>query len=100
MKRMSGVMLGLACLLVALWLVAPTLVIVPMSFNEKKSLAFPPTGFSLQWYENFFSNPAWFGSFTTSLKIALIVAILATVLALNMIGDGLRDAVDPRLRRD
>lgn len=80
MKRMSGVMLGLACLLVALWLVAPTLVIVPMSFNEKKSLAFPPTGFSLQWYENFFSNPTWFGSFTTSLKIALIVAILATVL--------------------
>lgn len=80
MKRMSGVVLGLACLLVALWLVAPTLVIVPMSFNEKKSLAFPPTGFSLQWYENFFSNPAWFGSFTTSLKIALIVAILATVL--------------------
>jgi len=80
MKRLSGVMLGLACLLVALWLVAPTLVIVPMSFNEKKSLAFPPTGFSLQWYENFFSNPAWFGSFTTSLKIALIVAILATVL--------------------
>jgi putative spermidine/putrescine transport system permease protein len=75
-----GVVLGLVCLLVALWLVAPTLVIVPMSFNEKKSLAFPPTGFSLQWYENFFSNPTWFGSFTTSLKIALIVAILATVL--------------------
>lgn len=34
------------------------------------------------------------------LSVAPSLAILATVLALNMIGDGLRDAVDPRLRRD
>mgnify|MGYP001486830371 FL=1 len=80
MKRMSHLLLGLTCLLVALWLVAPTLVIVPMSFGEKKSLAFPPSGFSLKWYENFFSNPSWFGSFTTSLKIGLIVAVVATAL--------------------
>mgnify|MGYP001260695484 CR=1 FL=1 len=80
MKRISGTVLGLICLLVALWLVAPTLVVVPMSFNEKKSLAFPPTGFSLGWYENFFANPAWFGSFTTSLNVAVIVAVLATIL--------------------
>jgi putative spermidine/putrescine transport system permease protein len=80
MKRLARVILDLVCLLVALWLVAPTLVVVPMSFNEKKSLAFPPTGFSLRWYENFFSNPVWFGSFTTSVKIALIVAVLATIL--------------------
>lgn len=80
MKRISGTLLGLVCLLVALWLVAPTLVVVPMSFNEKKSLAFPPAGFSLAWYENFFANPAWFGSFTTSLNVAVIVAVLATAL--------------------
>jgi putative spermidine/putrescine transport system permease protein len=72
------VLLGLFCLLVAIWLVAPTLVIVPMSFNEKKSLAFPPSGFSWQWYANFFTNPDWSTSFFNSLRIAAIVAVVAT----------------------
>lgn len=82
MKRFSvgRLLLGLSCLLIALWLVAPTLVVIPMSFAEKKSLAFPPSGFSLKWYENFFTNPQWFDSFTTSVKVALMVSAVATVI--------------------
>jgi peptide/nickel transport system permease protein len=34
------------------------------------------------------------------LAIAPSVAILVTVLALNLLGDGLRDAIDPKVRRD
>jgi putative spermidine/putrescine transport system permease protein len=74
------VFLGLFCLLVAVWLVMPTLVIIPMSFNEKKSLAFPPSGFSWQWYENFFTNPDWLGSFFNSVRIASLVAVAATIV--------------------
>ena len=51
-----------------------------MSFNGVKSLAFPPRGFSWQWYENFVTSPDWSSSFFNSLKIACLVAILATVL--------------------
>ena len=80
MKPLTRVILGLVCLLVAIWLVAPTLVVVPMSFNENKSLAFPPQGFSWQWYQNFFTNPDWSSSFLNSLKVASVVAVLATVL--------------------
>lgn len=80
MKPLTRALLGLVCLLVAIWLVAPTLVVVPMSFNENKSLAFPPQGFSWQWYENFATNPDWSNSFLNSLKVASIVAVLATVL--------------------
>lgn len=76
----SRILLGLFCLLVAIWLLAPTLVVIPISFNEKKSLAFPPSGFSWQWYENFFTNPEWSTSFFNSLKVASLVAVLATVL--------------------
>jgi putative spermidine/putrescine transport system permease protein len=72
--------LGLFCLLVAVWLVLPTLVIIPMSFNQNKSLAFPPTGFSWQWYANFFTNPDWSTSFFNSLRIAAIVAVIATII--------------------
>ena len=76
----TRIMLGLFCLLISIWLLAPTLVVIPISFNEKKSLAFPPSGFSWQWYQNFFSNPEWSTSFFNSLKVAALVAVLATVL--------------------
>lgn len=78
--HLPRLLLGLTCLLIAIWLVAPTLVVIPMSFADKKSLAFPPTGFSLQWYENFFTNPQWFGSLVVSAKVALMVAVAATVI--------------------
>ena len=80
MRPLTRLFLSLVCLLVAIWLVAPTLVVVPMSFNENKSLAFPPQGFSWQWYQNFATNPDWSNSFLNSLKVASIVAVLATVL--------------------
>jgi putative spermidine/putrescine transport system permease protein len=76
----SRILLGLFCLLISIWLLAPTLVIIPISFNEKKSLAFPPEGFSWQWYRNFFTNPEWSTSFFNSLKVAAVVAVLATVI--------------------
>ena len=78
--HLPRLLLGLTCLLIAVWLVAPTLVVIPMSFADKKSLAFPPTGFSLQWYENFFTNPQWFGSLVVSAKVAVMVALVATVI--------------------
>lgn len=78
--NLPRLLLGLSCLLIAVWLVAPTLVIIPMSFAGKKSLVFPPQGFSLQWYENFFTNPQWFGSLIVSAKVALMVSVVATVI--------------------
>ena len=66
--------------LVFLWLVAPTLVIIPMSFNENKSLAFPPAGFSLQWYANLFQSDDWMRATWQSVQIATAVALLSTVL--------------------
>lgn len=66
--------------LVLLWLVAPTLVIIPMSFNANKSLAFPPTGFSTQWYANLFQSDAWMRATRQSVQIAAAVAVLSTLL--------------------
>ncbi|KAF0173493.1 MAG: putative spermidine/putrescine transport system permease protein [Rhodobacteraceae bacterium] len=78
--NLPRLLLGLTCLLIAIWLVAPTLIIIPMSFAGKKSLVFPPQGFSLQWYENFFTNPQWFGSLIVSAKVAVMVSVVATVI--------------------
>ncbi|MFA5704112.1 MAG: ABC transporter permease [Advenella sp.] len=66
------------CALILLFLITPVLVIVPLSFSESAFLVYPVQGFSLRWYENFFSSPAWM----LGLKNTLIVAPLATLIAM------------------
>ncbi|HET9083853.1 MAG TPA: ABC transporter permease [Candidatus Limnocylindrales bacterium] len=66
--------------LTVFYLLAPTLVIVPMSFTEAEILSFPPQGFSLQWYEHMLTDPQWSTSIVNSLIVAVLTALLATVL--------------------
>lgn len=68
--------------LVSIWLVAPSLIVIPLSFTDKASLVFPPTGWSMRWYESFFTNPEWTRALGNSLLIGLLVAALATLLGL------------------
>ncbi|MCW2690745.1 MAG: polyamine transporter permease [Mycobacterium sp.] len=67
------------CAAVALWLVAPSLVVIPLSFTDKPSFNFPPTGFSTRWYTNFFADPAWSGALLASVRVGLLVVVVATV---------------------
>lgn len=64
--------------LVIFYLVAPTLIVVPVSFSATTSLSFPPTGWSTRWYEAFFSQEKWIGSLWISLQVAIGTMILAT----------------------
>lgn len=68
------------CMLVAAILILPTLIVVPLSFSDKASFNFPPSGWSLRWYKNFWSDDAWVGSLVNSTKIALVASAIATVL--------------------
>jgi putative spermidine/putrescine transport system permease protein len=72
-------MAGLGALTV-FYLLAPTLVIIPMSFTEARILSFPPQGFSLQWYERMFTDRQWAAGIANSAQVATLTTILATVL--------------------
>jgi putative spermidine/putrescine transport system permease protein len=61
-------------------LLAPGIVIIPMSFTEARILSFPPEGFSLRWYEKMLTDPQWSTGFSNSAQVAVLTAILATVL--------------------
>jgi putative spermidine/putrescine transport system permease protein len=65
---------------VSVFLVAPSIVVIVMSFSSGKILMFPPPGFGVQWYENFFTSQEWIGSAVNSLEIALTSSFLATFL--------------------
>ncbi|MFE3454767.1 ABC transporter permease [Nonomuraea sp. NPDC059194] len=68
------------CALIGVWLVAPALIVVPLSFTDRPSLKFPPDGYSTRWYANFFSDTSWMSALGTSVQVALLVTVVATVL--------------------
>ena len=76
----GNVLLWLLVAVVLAYLVFPVFIVAPVSFSSAKYLQFPPPGWSLQWYENYFSRPGWVPATLLSIRVALITAVLATVL--------------------
>ena len=66
--------------IVALYFILPTLVVIPLSFSSGTALQFPPKELTLRWYENFFTNPVWLTSLGNSFLVAILAALLATVV--------------------
>lgn len=62
-----------------MFLIAPIIVSILMSFDARSYLGrFPPTEFSFQWYERFFSDTYYLTGLKTSLIIAIIAAAVST----------------------
>ncbi|MET4279530.1 MULTISPECIES: ABC transporter permease [unclassified Bradyrhizobium] len=68
------------CGAVLLFLIAPILVIMPLSFNSVPFFTYPMPGLSLRWYEEFFLTGRWQGALHNSIFVALSVTLLSTVL--------------------
>lgn len=64
-KKKSKLLLVLT-VLTYIFLIGPMLVMIGTAFNAGSALAFPPTGFSLQWFEKAFSSPSFIEGFKTS----------------------------------
>ena len=67
-------------LLVYIFMFAPIIAVVFLSFNASQFGGFPMTGFSLQWYGKLMRNEAVVRAFTTSLWIGLLTAAICTIL--------------------
>ena len=77
----------LLCGLVFFFLIFPLIVVIPLSFNvlpyftfTKEMLALDSAGYSLTWYEDFFSNRNWQGAVRNSVIIAIFATLLSTTL--------------------
>lgn len=71
--------LRVAAIIVAAWLIAPTLVVIPLSLTDRPSFEFPPRGWSLRYYERFFTDPEWLYALFNSAQLALITTVIATI---------------------
>jgi len=83
-KRIGGYRHGVSGGRVALWtvaiaavvfLLAPILVIVVVSFNDTTLFSFPPTRWSLRWYRSLWESRPWREAGWLSLWLAILVTV-------------------------
>ncbi len=75
------------CGLIFFFLIAPIIVVIPLSFNAvpfftftEAMLTFDPAGYSLKWYQDFFTDLNWQGAVKNSFIIAVFSTLIATGL--------------------
>lgn len=69
----------LICGVVLLFLIAPILAIIPLSFNSVSFFTYPMSGLSLRWYEELLTD-RWQGALHISFFVAVSVTLLSTAL--------------------
>jgi putative spermidine/putrescine transport system permease protein len=75
------------CGLIFFFLIAPIVVIIPLSFNAvpfftftEEMLSLDPAGYSLKWYQDFFTDLNWQGAVKNSFVIAVFSTLISTIL--------------------
>lgn len=68
--------------LVAAFLIAPVFIVVPMSFSTALSFQFPPPGYWLGYYQQYFTDPRWLHPTLNSFVIATATMLVTLLLVL------------------
>ena len=64
--------------IIMLLLVIPTFIVIPMSFSDSQYLEFPPSTWSIRWYEEYFGSAKWMRATVTSLQVGILTMLVAT----------------------
>jgi len=85
---MSRILLSIYFAFVALYLLTPLLIVIPISFVDSRFLQFPPESLSLRWYRNYFEDSDFLDatilSFIIGVPASLIATTLGTLAALGL----------------
>jgi putative spermidine/putrescine transport system permease protein len=65
---------------ILIFLVLPSLIVVPISFGDANEIVFPPKGFSLILFERFFSEPGWVDTAWVSFRVAVWTTMISVCL--------------------
>lgn len=65
---------------ILIFILAPIAIIFVFAVNPTPFISFPPEGFSLRWFEEFFASSAFMNALWLSLKVAVVTTALATVV--------------------
>jgi ABC-type spermidine/putrescine transport system permease subunit II len=83
-KRAAGngesLVLRAVVILLLVFLSAPAFLMIPLSFDAGSGLAWPPHGFSLQWYQQIVDSPLWMQALTRSMLVGIGTGILSMLI--------------------
>jgi putative spermidine/putrescine transport system permease protein len=79
-SRGIRIALRVASALVLAFLYLPLVILTIYAFNPSRIMAWPPTGFTLQWFAEAAANPSVGQAIVNSLVVATIATALALVL--------------------
>lgn len=69
------------CALIFFFLIAPIIVIIPLSFNSEPYFTYPMAGYSLRWYEAIFGDDPQSILWQRAIRNSVIIGFSATLLA-------------------
>jgi mannopine transport system permease protein len=84
LNRLKPSFAGVITVFVILFLLLPTIIVVPVSFGSEKYLQFPPKDLSLTWYRAYLADPEWMAATRLSIAVAGLATLLTTVIALPL----------------
>jgi putative spermidine/putrescine transport system permease protein len=77
---LSRLLLWITTAAVLLFLIAPIVVVFPLSFSSGELLTLPTPGYSWRWYDDFFNSSKWLVATRNSFIVGVATAVLATLL--------------------
>ena len=80
LTRGTKATLSAIAVLVFVFVYMPLFVILVMSFNAGRTLSWPPSGFSTQWWAKAFDNEGVRSALLTSVELAVIATAIALIL--------------------
>lgn len=80
-KRPISLVLKILAAFGFLFLLAPVLIVVPLSFSNDVFMSFPPSSYSLRWYIAIGANVKLLDAFVFSLKLAALVTVVNILIA-------------------
>lgn len=81
-ERPVPLALKIVAFIMFVFLLAPVILVVPISFSADNYMTFPPSGWSTKWYVAFFESSRMITALGTSTLLAIIVTILSLLIAL------------------
>jgi ABC-type spermidine/putrescine transport system permease subunit I len=78
--RASGKLLSAFAWVAIVFLVLPTLLVIPLAFTSSQFLEFPPPGYGLTWFRTYFESPLWIQATIRSFGVAFATAFAATTI--------------------
>ena len=79
-RQPARFLLAATTIAILAFLVAPIVVVLPLSLSSGELLTLPVPGYSLRWYRDFFTSDQWLLATRNSFVVGIATAVVATVL--------------------